>query len=322
MSDLLDDMEQALSLHFGGRSDEALAMGERLLPRARGTQQAPRAYRHVAEFLHALGRYAPARQMAEEAAAQARANRNPAEIMASSLVSMACDLYQGQVASVHKNLEETMQLAPSHPMPMVFMAQLMLLVGNFDQAIGQVERARGLLPPSDAELHLAWLLLSAGKAHLLSGNLTEARAILERAVDLDLSTLVPGTLAQALLGLTLVSAGEQKQGQNLCELAADQGRKISPNIFGHTQALSGLAWWHLGQTDAATEALRASCGLLTHAIERQESHHALGCLTRESGQQQEAEAAFRRATEPTVDTHFGRLAVKALHQLSGLRVVK
>jgi tetratricopeptide (TPR) repeat protein len=321
MTDIIDEMEHAVSLHVRGRSDEALEVGSRLLPRARGSAHAATVYRHIAEFLHAVGNYDRARQMAEESGSLARALRNPSEILASTLVALACDLYDGDVAITHRQLQDLMELAGDQPGPLAFMTQLMLLVGNFDQAADLAERTRAFLERPHREIHLAQVLLAAGKAHLLSGRLEEARLVLERALAFEVPTLVPGTLAQAVLGLVLVMTGEEEDGLERVDRSVDLGRKISRDVQGHALAMGGLARAHLEDPGIATEQLRSAVGLLTHPIERQESFCALGKIALRLGDKKEAVAALQRATEPTTDTHFGRLAVRSLRDLVGLRLV-
>lgn len=321
MTDILEEMQHAIALHLRGRSDDALQIGSQLLPQARGTKHGAMVYRRIAEFLHAVGNYDRARQMTEEAGSLARASRNPSEILAAALVNLACDMYQGKIAAAHKRLDELINLAGNHPMPKIYMAQLMLLVGNFDDAIEELEKTRALLKPRNMEIQLAYVLLAIGKAHYLAKELDDAKAILERVIELEVPTLVPGTLAQALLGLILSQTGEEQDGCELVDRAIDLGRKISNDIHGHALALGGLTRWQLGDLEIAAEQLRSAAGLLTHSLERQETYYSLGRIAEDLGNLQDAEEALKRAIKPTIDSHFGRRSVKALRDLVGLRVV-
>ncbi|MBW1808252.1 MAG: hypothetical protein JRJ87_08660 [Deltaproteobacteria bacterium] len=321
MTDILEEMQQAIALHLCGRSDDALQISSQLLPQARGTKHGAMVYRRVAEFLHAVGNYDRARQMTEEASSLARASRNPSEIMAAALVNLACDMYEGKIATTHKQLNDLISRAGNHPMPRVFMARLMLLVGNFDDAIEELEKTRALLTQRNMEIQLAYVLLTIGKAHYLAKELQDARAILERVIELEVPTLVPGTLAQALLGLVLAQTGQEREGCELVGRAIDLGRKISNDIYGHTLALGGLTQWQLGDLEIATEQLRSASGLLTHSLERQEIYYSLGKIAEDLGKLSEAEEVLKRAAEPTIDSYFGRRSIKALRDLVGLRVV-
>jgi tetratricopeptide (TPR) repeat protein len=321
MTDILEEMQHAIALHLRGRSDDALEISSQLLPLARGTKHGAMVYRRIAEFLHAVGNYDRARQMAEEAGSLARASRNSSEIMAAALVRSSCDMYEGKIAATHKQLNDLINLAGNHPMPKVCMAQLMLLVGNFDDAIKELEKTRELLTPRKMEIQLAYVLLAIGKTHYLAKEFKDAQAILERVIEFEVPTLVPGTLAQALLGLVLTHTGQEQDGCELVSRAIDLGRKISNDVYGHTMALGGLAQRHLGDLEIATEQLRSAAGLLTHSLERQETYYSLGRIAEDLGQPSEAEEAFKRATEPTIDSYFGRRSIKAIRDLVGLRVV-
>ena len=84
-------------------------------------------------------------------------------------------------------------------------------------------------------------------------------------------------------------------------------------------ALSGQAFLHLNELSLATEQLRFAIGLLVHPLEKQEHFYTLGLIARSAEQDTQAEQAFRQAAYPSTETHFGRLAVQALHDLVGLR---
>jgi hypothetical protein len=60
-------------------------------------------------------------------------------------------------------------------------------------------------------------------------------------------------------------------------------------------------------------------GLLTHPLDRQESYCALGDIAASIDLCSQAEQSYRRATQPTIDSYFGRKAVSALRELIGLK---
>jgi tetratricopeptide (TPR) repeat protein len=239
---------------------------------------------------------------------------------------LACDFYEGHLRQVHRQLEELLHLASDQPMPIVFLGQVTLLLGDFDRTVSLLEQARGFVDEvSEPDAHPAMdlfrsnMLIQTGKAHLLAGRVREAVALLERAVGLRVNTPVPGTLAQALLGCAVVYSGSEDEGLELLQEAAGDARKIASDVHGQTLALLGLARKHLGDFILAREMLRNAAGLLTHQLERQESYCALGDIAASFDLCSEAEQAYRRATQPTIDSFFGRKAVGALRDLVGLR---
>ena len=326
MADLVEQMERAVSLYICGRAEEAAEIAQPLLRRARGTPHAARFYRYMSEFMLASGDYQRSREAAQEAGGLARASRHPGEILAATLMILACDFYEGHLRQVHRQLEELMHLATDQPRPVVFMGQVTLLLGDFDRTVSLLEQARGFLDEvSEPDAHPAMdlfrsnMLIQTGKAHLLAGRIEEAVPRLERAMSLDLHTPVPGTLAQALLGCAVVQDGGEDEGLGLLQEAVSNARKIAHDVHGHTLALLGLARKHLGDFILAREMLRNAVGLLTHALESQESYCGLGDIATSLDLRSEAEQAYRRATLPTIDSHFGRKAVGALRDLVGLR---
>jgi tetratricopeptide (TPR) repeat protein len=327
MPDLLDEMQQAVSLYIRGRPEEAVEIGRRLLTRARGTPHAATLYRTMSEFLHAIGNYSDARELAREAGSLARAMRHPEEILASSLAILTCDLYEGDVTAVFKETSELQQLAPDQPMTRLLMAQVMLTVGDLSEALELLQDTYTLLDERAAEGHpeldllRANLLTTEGKAHLLASDPAEAAAVLERSIAMEVPTLVPGTLARAMLGQALVQLGEEERGLELVEQATGLARKISRDVHGHTLTLAGLARLQLGDVGIANEQIRAAVALLTHPLERQESFFLLGEIALLLDEDGDAVQAFRRATEPTIDSLFGRKALRELRKLVGLRVV-
>jgi tetratricopeptide (TPR) repeat protein len=328
MSDLIEQLDRALDLHVRGRPDEAADLGQSLLARSRGTPHAASVHRHQAEFLHATGNYPAARRMAEEAGALARATRHPSEILSATLTALRCDLYTGQLTGVHQQVVELIELAPRQPMPVAFLAHLLLLAGDFDRAIELAERARDLLDlaiePREhpmLELQRADLLLIEARAELQRDAPRNAIARLERVLHQELSSQIPATLARALIGLAEVQAGEADLGRDWLGQAVASARRIAADLHGRCLQLAGWAHLELGEAGLAREQLRFACGLMVHPIERQEVHWRLGAIALLAREPEEAEQAFRRATEPTTETHYGRLSVQALHSLVGLRSV-
>ncbi len=328
MTDLIEQLERAVDRYLQGRPEEAVDLAQALLGRSRGTPHAAAVHRHQAEFLLAIGHYDTARQMAQEAGNLARATRHPAEILAATLIMLECDLYEGNISSVHQQLVELLQLAPRQPMPLAFSAQLMLLVGDFERAISQAEAARSCLDEGPEpgghpmiELDRARLLLLEGRAALGQDAPAEAIGRLERVTRADLISQVPGTQARAVLGLALAYTGEQERGRELVSQAVAMARKISADLHGTCLLVAGQLHAVLGELGLATEQLRVAAGLLVHPLERQEVHHRLGQIALSVGQRDDAEQAFRRATEPTTETHYGRLSVQALHRLVGLKAL-
>lgn len=326
MADLIEQLERAVDRYLRGRPEEAVDLAQALLARSRGTPHAAAVHRHQAEFLLAIGHYETARQMAQEAGNLARATRHPVEILAATLIMLACDLYEGHISSVHQQLVELLQLAPRQPLPLAFSARLLLLVGDFERAISQAEAARTCLDeaPEPAghpmiELDRANLLLLEARAELARDAPGEAIGRLERVARTDLVSQVPGTQARAGLGLALAQTGAQERGRELVTQAVAMARKISTDLHGTCLLAAGQLHTVLGELGLATEQLRVAAGLLVHPLERQEVHHRLGQIALAAGQRADAEQAFRRATEPTTETHFGRLSVQALHRLVGLR---
>lgn len=327
-ADLIDQLERAVELHLRGRPEEAIDIGQTLLGRSRGTPHAAAVHRHQADFLLAAGHYESARQMATEAGSLARASRHPGEIVAATLAVLACDAALGHVAAVHQQVVDLLELAPLQPLPVAFLARLMLLVGQFEQAIEQSERARSLLDTSQTpaghpmlELTRAELFLIEARAALLAGQSDEALARCERVMAQDLPSQVPGTQALAFSGLALARKDRAAEARQRIAQAVASGRKISQDLHGQCLAVAGLTHLDLAEPELATEQLRVACALMRHPLDRQEVHFALGRIARELEQRSEAEGAFRRATEPTTETHFGRLAVQALHELIGLRAI-
>ncbi len=328
MSALLPELEAAVALHAQGRPDQALAVAEKLLGRARGTAHAAPIYRHTAEFLHALGQYTAARELAQEAGALARAGRQPDEILAATLVVLQADLYEGHVAATHRQLGDLLELAPDQPLPMLAMGRLLLLVGEADAALAQLEQARALLDelgPQGArpalDLHRAQALLAEARALLLSGRDEAAVLRAERAAALSLPTRVPAALGRALAGLAMAHGGQADAGRRSMAAALDLALALGGSTHGHCLALSGALELALGQASQGAEQLRASLALVPHALERQEACHHLGRLAVARGDRAGAEAWLRQAAEPTVETHHGRLAVRGLRELLGLRPV-
>jgi len=323
MGKMIEELEQAVSLHLRGRSEEAVEIGRKLLTRARGTPHAARVFRNMSEFLMAIGNYPDARELAREARSQAQATRHPGEILGSALALLTCDLYQGEVGTVYRVLEELRGQAEDNPRLRAFTAWVMLIIGELDPAVENLEETRTLLPggtPED-DLLLAQLLCLEGKAHLLAERPGEALVVLERVLEMELATLVPQCQARALQGLASARLGHAEEGIERVDQAALLARKISRDVHGQALALSGLVRFDLGELGTATEQLRAAVALMTHALERQEGFYALGQIAELSGQDGEAIQAYRRATEPTSETHFGRLAVRRLKNLVGFRVI-
>ena len=328
MPDLIEQLERAMDRFLQGRPEEAVDLGQSLLARSRGTPHAASVHRHQAEFLHAMGHYETARQVAQEAGNLARATRHPTEILAATLTMLACDLYEGQISAVHQQLTELMELAPRQPMVLAFLARLLLLVGDFERAIAQAEAARASLDEATdpgghplTELGRADLLLIEARAELSRDAPRNAIGRLQRVIQADLISLVPGTQARALLGLAQVQTGDEDSGRELAAQAIASARKISADLHGVCLVAAGRMHTAIGELGLANEQLRVAAGLLVHPLERQEVHHRLGRLALEVGERTEAEQSFRRATEPTTETHFGRLSVQALHRLIGLRTI-
>jgi tetratricopeptide (TPR) repeat protein len=326
MPDLEAEMERAVSLYIRGRAEEAIEIARPLLRRARGTPHAARFYRYMSEFLLASGDYDRSRETARESGSLARAIRHPGEILASTLMIMACDFYQGLLRQVHRQLEELLHLATDQPMPVVFMGQVTLLLGDFDRTVSLLEQARGVVDAvSEPDAHPAMdlfrsnMLIQTGKAHLLAGRPTEAISLFERAMGLQVDTPVPGTLAQAMLGYAVVIDGGADEGLDLLQDAVGTAQEIAHDVHGHTLIHLGLAHKHLGDLTQARELLRNAVGLLTHPLERQEGYCSLGDIAASFDLRSEAEQAYRRGTQPTIDSYFGRKAVGALHGLVGLQ---
>jgi tetratricopeptide (TPR) repeat protein len=328
MPELLADIEQAVALHVQGRPDQALAAAEKLLAQARGTPHAAAIYRHTAEFLHATGQYSAARELAQEAGSLARATRHPDEILAATLVVLQAELYEGHVAGTHRQLSDLLELAPDQPLPLLAMGRLLLLVGEADAAVVQLEHARGLLDEFGPlgtnpalDLHRAQALLAEARASLMAGRDEEAVSRAERAAALELPTRVPAALGRALAGLALAHGGRAEAGRRAVVEALALGQTIGGCTLGHCLALSGALELALGQAPLGAERLRASLELVPHALERQEACYHLGRLAVAQGDRHAAETWLRRAAEPTVETHFGRLSVRGLRELLGLRAL-
>lgn len=325
MPDLVEEMERAVSLYICGRAEEAAEIAGPLLRRARGTPHAARFYRYMSEFLLASGDYDRSRETAREAGGLARAIRHPGEILASTLMILACDFYAGQLRQVLRQLEELL-LAADQLMPVVFMGQVTLLLGDFDRTVSLLEQARSVADEASepyahpaTDLFRSNMLIHTGKAHLLAGRPAEAAALLQRAIGLEVHTPVPGVLARALLGYAEVVSGREPEGLRLLQEAVGAARKIGNDVHGHTLAILGLARKHQGDLILARETLRNAVGLLTHPLERQEAYCGLGDIAAGFDLRSEAEQAYRRATRPSIDSYFGRKAVAALRDLVGLR---
>jgi tetratricopeptide (TPR) repeat protein len=328
MPDLVEQMEHAVSLYLCGRAEEAAGIAQPLLQRARGTPHAARFYRYMSEFLLASGDYDRSREMAREAGGLARAIRHPGEILASTLMILACDFYAGQLQQVHRQLQDLLQLATDQPMPVVFMGQVTLHLGDFDRTLFLLEQARGVVDEvSEPDAHPATdlfranILIQMDKAHLLAGQTAEAVSLLERAMNLQVHTPIPATMARAMLGYGVVLQGGEEEGLGLLQGAIGAARKIGNDVHGHALALLGLARKSMGDLILAREVLRNAVGLLTHPLERQESYCGLGDIAARLDLRSEAEQAYRRATRPTIDSYFGRRAVGALRNLVGLRTL-
>ncbi|MBW2704005.1 MAG: tetratricopeptide repeat protein [Deltaproteobacteria bacterium] len=326
MTDWLADLERALNLHMQGHSAEAVAIGQSLLGRARGTAHAASVHRHMAEFLHACGDYDKARDMAREAGVLARATRHAGEILAASLMELTCDLFEGQVAVVHQQLGDLIELAPGQPTPLAFMATLALTVGNFEQVFDYCELARNLVeqhadPDDHPELglFLANLLMLRTKALLLDDKPGEAATTLEPIFKMVHDQPLPLALASGLKGLAWARSRKGDAGMELAEQAVKAGRKIGHDLHGHCLCLSGACRIELEDEQLATEELQSACGLLVHALDRQEPQLMLGRIYKKIGRQTDAVEAFHQATQPSIDTFFGRQAVQSLHDLEGLR---
>ncbi len=326
MPDLVEQMEHAVSLYICGRAEEAAEIAGPLLHRARGTPHAARFYRYMSEFLLASGDYEGSREMAREAGSLARAIRHPGEILASTLMLLACDFYTGQLRQVYRQLEELLHLAADQPMPVVFMGQVTLQLGDFDRTVALLEQARGVVDEVSEpfehpamDLFRSNMLIHTGKAHLLAGRPAEAISLLQRAIGLEVNTPVPGALAQALLGYAQVVSGDEQEGLSRLKEAVGAARKIGNDVHGQSLALMGLARKHTGDLILAREMLRNAVGLLTHPLERQEGYCGLGAIAASFDLRSEAEQAYRRAARPTIDSYFGRRAVAALRNLVGLR---
>lgn len=325
---VIGEIERAVALYLQGDIETAAAVGWPLVARSRQTPHAAMVHRLVAEFLCERGSYTEAYELASEATTIARASNNPAELLASTLLLLRCELYQGQVTAVFDKLERIHTLTPDQP-PVIFLRGLvMVLMGTLDAAQEMLEHVRGRLddlsgPGQHPELDLfrATVLLTIGKLHLLQHRFDDASAALERVTGYDVPTPVPAVLATALWGLSLCQSGYQKRGQTLLVQAITSGKKISAHIHGHTLAAAGLARYHQGDTQQAVEHLRHAVGLITHPLERQESFYTLGALAVASDSSDEAAAAFRRACEPSGETYFGRLSTRRLHEIVGLRVL-
>ena len=230
MADLIEQLEQAVDLYLQGRIEEAVDMGGSLLARSRGTPHAAAIHRHQAEFLHSLGNYDAAYQMAQEAGNLARATRHPSEILAATLCVLNCDLYCGKVSAVHQQITELMELTPQQPMPMSFMARLMLLVGNFEQALELSEQTRTLLVEVDqpqahpmVDLAKANQLLLEAKTLLLREQPFFSR--LEPVLEMELISQIPNILAQAMHGLALVLDLEVDLGCETLVQAVNRAKK-------------------------------------------------------------------------------------------------
>jgi tetratricopeptide (TPR) repeat protein len=325
---IIAEIERALALYFQGDVEAAATIGWPLVARSRQTPHAAMVHRLVAEFLCERGSYSEAHELAGEAHTIARANHNPAELLAATVLLLRCELYQGQVTAVFDKLERMHKLAPDQ-LPIAFLrGLLMVLIGTFDPAQEVLERTRGALDDvggpgqhPDLDLFRATLLLTMGKLHLLQQRFDDASAALERVDAYDLPTPVPAVLATALWGLCLTQSGHQKRGQILLSQAMSSGKKLSAHIHGHALAAAGLALCHRGETQAAVDYLKRAVSLIVHPLERQEGFYALGTLALANNRSDEASAAFRRACEPTGETYFGRLATRKLHEIVGLRVL-
>lgn len=326
MDDLVTELERAVALQAEGRVEQALRLLEGLMARARSSAHAAPAFRHTAECLQALGQYAAARELAQEAGALARASRHPGEILAASLLLLEADLYEGQVAAVHRQLGDLLELAPEQAECVLLMGRLLAQVGDFEQAAEQFERGLDLLkaiaPPGadpGVDARRARTLLHAARTELARGAPRAAAARAESALLLGGSSPVIQALGRAELGLALARDGQPEPGQASLEAGLVLSHPVGGWLHGQVLALAGALARERARLDQAEESLRASLEFTPHALERQEACCLLGELSLARGERMEAQAWYRQATQPSVETHFGRQAVRRLHALLGLR---
>ncbi len=328
MSDLIEKIEYALDLFIKGYPREAAQAGQTILSRARGTAHAARVFRYVAEFYHACGQYQQARELATEAGSLSRALRQPDEILASTLVLFACDLYEGQLSVVYQKSQQLLEMNPEQLLSTAFMAQIKITVGDLEPAIALLERANSLLDEQASQatqpavdLFRSSTYTSLAKAYLLFQKPEEALAILERSLDLELPTQVPSILATAMTALASGQLGREEQAHQTMQIALERAQPISKDLYGHTLAFSGFLSLELDNLSEAIDSLTQSTALLTHQFERQESYFFLGNALHRSNRAAEAETAYRNATLPCTESLFGRNALRALRKMVGLRLV-
>lgn len=204
-----------------------------LLPLKEHPKATPAELREAAELLMD-GAPAEARELAREAE-----RRDPGAVETQLLLARICDLERME-RCVSSSLERAARVAPRDARPDLLMAELQEKDGDVAGAAESMSRAWGKSPRDP--------LIGLRYVRLLSESRRSAEAL---AVLAKLEGQVPHSRLLVERGRVSTRAGEDRDAVTLFRKAVAEDPKLAT---GHFEL--GLAWYRLGDLDAAEEALR------------------------------------------------------------------
>jgi tetratricopeptide (TPR) repeat protein len=111
------------------------------------------------------------------------------------------------------------------------------LAGRVSEAIERMERAYGLVAEDEPDADVALLLSRLGSAHFFAGNIAEASAWMERALDVAEALALPEVLLRSWVAkATVVSQRRPEEARGLLQLALERATQ-----YGNHEAASRAA---------------------------------------------------------------------------------
>jgi Tfp pilus assembly protein PilF len=204
-----------------------------LMPLREHPKATPAELREAAELL-LDGAPSEARELAKEAE-----RRDPRAVETQLLLARICDV-ERMDRCVSTSLERAAQVAPGDTRPDLLRADMQEKDGDMQGAAESVRRAYGKAP-GDPVIGLRYVrLLSAAKRG------DEARSVLD-----GLQGRLPRARLLVEQGRVWTREGRDAEAAKLFRKAVEEDPKLSIGYFE-----LGLAWFRLGKTEAAEEALR------------------------------------------------------------------
>jgi tetratricopeptide (TPR) repeat protein len=181
-----------------------------------------------------------------------------------------------------------------------YLADVLSLLGRFDEAIGHAEAARQIAETADHPFTLFSGLFYLGLAHLRRGDLPRATRALEQSHDLcrTLQFVFAIPAVAATLGLTYALAGRADEALRLVAVAVEEARgHQSPGSLAFILQWAGMTYLSAGRIDETATHAREALALARRLGARGSEAHTL-CLAGDvasTGSAIDAEGYYREA---------------------------